>query len=280
MSDFYNKYPYTDFHELNLDWVIERVKKLTEDWAATSQEWDSTEQAWNDLHDYVMNYFNNLDVQDEINNKLDQMYANGQFDAILLPFFNTYTQQIDNRIAQIEVDAAKPKMATSTADMIDTNSFYVLTGNGHIYYYQNGTWTDSGLIYGTDADCFTYGFLDGSGTAVDFNNLPNANKIYTINGKTLNTPFASTENISGVVITVASTYPTQNIICNKQIYTRIAGTYPNWGNWSSPFDTILADYYEGTGTQAAIDMNSLAKDDRIIASILLLISVCTLRLSK
>lgn len=27
---FLNKYPYTDFHELNLDWVISTVKQLTE----------------------------------------------------------------------------------------------------------------------------------------------------------------------------------------------------------------------------------------------------------
>lgn len=25
---FFNKYPYTDFHELNLDWIIDRIKKV------------------------------------------------------------------------------------------------------------------------------------------------------------------------------------------------------------------------------------------------------------
>lgn len=30
MSDFFNKYPYTDFHELNLDWVINEIKNLNE----------------------------------------------------------------------------------------------------------------------------------------------------------------------------------------------------------------------------------------------------------
>ena len=30
MSDFYNKYPYTDFHELNLDWILKTVRNMEE----------------------------------------------------------------------------------------------------------------------------------------------------------------------------------------------------------------------------------------------------------
>lgn len=100
MSDFYNKYPYTDFHELNLDWVIERVKKLTEDWLATQQEWNDTEEQWQQLHDYVMDYFANLDVQDEINNKINAMIADGTFLTIVQPTINqTVTDTTTNWLA-------------------------------------------------------------------------------------------------------------------------------------------------------------------------------------
>ena len=38
MSDFFNKYPYTDFHELNADFLLERVKKIEEQIANIKEE--------------------------------------------------------------------------------------------------------------------------------------------------------------------------------------------------------------------------------------------------
>lgn len=31
MLNFFNKYPYTDFHELNLDWLLDRMRKLEDE---------------------------------------------------------------------------------------------------------------------------------------------------------------------------------------------------------------------------------------------------------
>ncbi len=93
MSNFFHNYPYTDFHELNLDWIIEKIKELSIEWAATVAEWDETKTAFenlqnnfNDLKDYVDNYFDNLDVQDEINNKLDEMAADGTLINLIAPY--------------------------------------------------------------------------------------------------------------------------------------------------------------------------------------------------
>lgn len=80
MADFTNKYPYTDFHELNLDWFLEEFKKVTDKVTTL----DATVQ---EFTDFVTNYFDNLDVQQEINNKLDQMAADGTLAALLNPFF-------------------------------------------------------------------------------------------------------------------------------------------------------------------------------------------------
>ena len=39
------------------------------------------------LQDYVNNYFDNLDVQEEINNKLDQMVEDGTFEEIISTYY-------------------------------------------------------------------------------------------------------------------------------------------------------------------------------------------------
>ena len=76
---FDNKYPYTDFHELNLDWFMGEFKKLV-------AEWEETKGEWNTLHDYVQNYFENLNVQTEIDNKINAMILDGTFADIVSPF--------------------------------------------------------------------------------------------------------------------------------------------------------------------------------------------------
>ena len=137
MSDFYNKYPYTDFHELNLDWVIGRVKKLTEDWAATLTEWNNTEEEWQQLYDYVHDYFNNLDVQQEINNKIDQMILNGTFATIATPIIEnqvviTTTAWLADHISQPTTPAIDNTLsiagaaadAKATGDAIDLTTQY------------------------------------------------------------------------------------------------------------------------------------------------------------
>lgn len=52
-------------------------------------------QAYTDLQNYVNNYFDNLDVQEEINNKLDEMAADGSLDGLLSAYFNTFIPDFD-----------------------------------------------------------------------------------------------------------------------------------------------------------------------------------------
>ena len=86
--------PYTNFHELNQDWFLQEFNKLLERWKAMQKNFDSLQDAFNDLKSYVQDYFKNLDVQEEINNKLDEMYNNGLFEVLLNKFVSFTTPEI------------------------------------------------------------------------------------------------------------------------------------------------------------------------------------------
>ena len=59
---FEHGYPYTDAHELNLSWVILKVKELTEAWAQVQQDWTDEQAAFANLQSWIENYFNNLNI--------------------------------------------------------------------------------------------------------------------------------------------------------------------------------------------------------------------------
>lgn len=75
--------PYSNFHRLNQDWFLDEFNKVLDQWKAMQKNFDNLQDAFNDLKNYVQNYFKNLDVQDEINKKLDQMSKDGTLNILL-----------------------------------------------------------------------------------------------------------------------------------------------------------------------------------------------------
>lgn len=58
--------------------------------------------AFNSLYDYVSNYFDTLDVQDEVNNKLDEMAQDGTLAEIVTEYLNVKGLLCFNTIAELE----------------------------------------------------------------------------------------------------------------------------------------------------------------------------------
>lgn len=88
----YNQFPYTNFHEINLDWLIAEVKKISDGWI----EYKNTMDAWKLTIDEELEVFNewfdHLDVQDEVRNVINDMVASGQFQLIAQPTIRTTTE--------------------------------------------------------------------------------------------------------------------------------------------------------------------------------------------
>ena len=116
----YNKYPYTDFSELNLDWFLEQFKLLVEEWRSTEEQWAVMQQNFQTLEStvqtfttFVENYFENLDVQQEINNKLDQMALDGTLSDLLAPLVDDKLPGVVDTKLPAELATQLPAEVTS-----------------------------------------------------------------------------------------------------------------------------------------------------------------------
>ena len=114
--------------------VVDYLNKTMEDVETLHGDVTNIHKAYEELQNYVNNYFSTLDVQEEINNKLDVMASDGSLSILL---------------KAIVGNNSLPTFVNSTSDMTNTLLVYVLKSNGHIYYYDSGNWKDSGLVYGS-----------------------------------------------------------------------------------------------------------------------------------
>lgn len=84
----YEHWPYVNFHELNMDWIIKLIKNWQAEYAEYEKEWNDLNEAFESLKAYVNNYFDDLDIQTEVNNKLEEMYLDGTLQTIIDQFVN------------------------------------------------------------------------------------------------------------------------------------------------------------------------------------------------
>lgn len=79
------------------------------------------------LKQYVDSYFENLDVQQEINNKLDQMAADGSFDELLDKYFNDQSGYVDVIFPKLSLTNIEETQGSSVILTDGTNSAIIDT---------------------------------------------------------------------------------------------------------------------------------------------------------
>lgn len=79
----FSNFPYTDFHNLNLDWLLSTVKDL-------DTKWDEYYTQWNKWQTDVQNYIDNLDYIAAIDRYLDALKASGELSDIIDTWLTDY----------------------------------------------------------------------------------------------------------------------------------------------------------------------------------------------
>lgn len=87
----FRNFPYSNFHEMNMDEILKILKTL-------SEEWDATKTEWANYKEFIDDYFENLDVSEEVLNALRIFAMDGTLNEILDPTIASTTTQwlIDN----------------------------------------------------------------------------------------------------------------------------------------------------------------------------------------
>ena len=154
---FFDKYPYTDFHELNLDWFLAQFKNLVTDWddfkTYIEEGWSNLQGDFNTLYNYVHDYFDNLDVQTEIDNKLNQMLIDGDLNApmalaagdwLSLNLATPSTPPIDTTLSVASAAADAKSVGDALKFALRGNNRVVSTGDPYLNDADNA---DANTVY-------------------------------------------------------------------------------------------------------------------------------------
>lgn len=112
------------------------------------------------LQNWINDYFDNLDVQSEINNKLDTFAEDGTLSNLIKPFI---------------VNNANPIFVDSVSDMNDKTKTYILNTSLHIYTWNGTAFTDTNSIYNFNVDNFLVCSADYTINDNYFTNNPDTN---------------------------------------------------------------------------------------------------------
>ena len=78
-----NPYIPGDPYSYDLNWIVEKVKEAIALYAPLNQKFD-------DLYDYVVHYIDNLDIDEVVRDKLDEMYDDGTLTLVVQQAFSQF----------------------------------------------------------------------------------------------------------------------------------------------------------------------------------------------
>lgn len=124
MDNFYNKYPYTDFHELNADFLLQRVKSIEEQIANIKEEIEGEIFEWvqQQLAPYQEQLNQLIAEVEELQEETEETLA--AYDARITAFIN----EVNGKIAEIRQELIDSINAVNalTDTKIEQNNTWLL----------------------------------------------------------------------------------------------------------------------------------------------------------
>lgn len=206
--------------------VVDYLNKTMEDVGVLEGDVSGLHEAYKKLQGYVNDYFSTLDVQEEINNKLDVMTENGTLSDLISVYVKT-----------------SPQYATNTSEMTDKTVLYINGNDGYLYKWNGSTWVSTGVLYQSAVTPIAfYGTLMRGTMKVSLEN--NTVSVTFSDNARLQTKNGNTTAVNNG--TIELTVPeVNNIIC----YNSITGVIERYAhsnvNVCKPEITCLFNVYNG-----------------------------------
>ena len=237
--------------------IVEYLNKVIDSQNEVTAEMEALQNSFSELKSYVDNYFDNLDVQEEINNKLEEMADSGELAEIInQEIFGELNQRVTNLEQSIAVENVTSQ---SYLDMQRKARWFYQNPNhpdhvsGQDYpYLQGGVYVGSDkfvivrLRNDEDAKLQEISAIDGSvirsvdvnvnhGNSITFN--PTTNKLY----------IASLKDVSDNPTHYVYEYNYSTFTLTNTI--SVNGLSANEGVHSVAYDMVSDKYYIGTETR-------------------------------
>lgn len=225
------------YYEL-LNKVVDYLNHTIKDVATAEDNIEALHNAYEQLQAYVNNYFDNLDVTEEIDNKLDEMVLDGTFSRLINP---------------IVLRNINPIAVESVSEMTDKNRLYILKSNKHLYQHNGTEFVDTGIVYGGDLSNVVsyYGTIADNAVLTD---LP-AQSIYyvSVNYLPIDIPIAG----AGFIETVGTQYVKKQVFTTNttnRMFVRNYYSDTGWTDWSEIDNSNCVKYSNVVNYGALADL--------------------------
>ena len=107
MSDFINQFPYSDFHELNIDWLIKRTKLIEEELKDLKEQFDQIELLTEEQ------------IREMIKSSIDvnNIAIYHDMDVLKSDITEEYKSYVENRIYQLQIQLQQLKVYIDNQDI-------------------------------------------------------------------------------------------------------------------------------------------------------------------